>query len=167
MASYDPSANSARMKRPRPSTRGVIVSALEPPTSKRSPRLRQFAMSVVVQSSRSSAARPPAGLVQDACLPDSVQTQRRRPPALQVYMRGLSGLSANRRFVWSRPRRIDHAGSEQPKQHVAVGQSPRTSHTRHLRSFLPAASPHENARAQNCLPRPKATIPWRYAPEMR
>jgi hypothetical protein len=63
-------------------------------------------------------------------------------------------------------RRIDHAGSEQPKQHVAVGQSPRTSHTRHLRSFLPAASPHENARAQNCLPRPKATIPWRYAPEM-
>jgi hypothetical protein len=46
-------------------------------------------------------------------------------------------------------RRIDHAGSEQPKQHVAVGQSPRTSHTRHLRSFLPAASPHENARAQN------------------
>ena len=60
-------------------------------------------MSVVVQSSRSSAARPPAGLVQDACLPDSVQTQRRRPLALQVYMRGLSGLSANRRFVWSRP----------------------------------------------------------------
>jgi hypothetical protein len=69
----------------------------------RFPRLRQFAMSVVVQSSRSSAARPPAGLVQDACLPDSVQTQRRRPLALQVYMRGLSGLSANRRFVWSRP----------------------------------------------------------------
>jgi hypothetical protein len=57
-----------------------------------SPRLRQFAMSVVVQSSRSSAARPPGGLVQDACLPDSVQTQRRRPPA-GIYARLVGSFS--------------------------------------------------------------------------
>jgi hypothetical protein len=47
----------------------------------------------------STASRPGAGRMYSG----SVQTQRRRPLALQVYMRGLSGLSANRRFVWSRP----------------------------------------------------------------